>query len=92
MSSVTIFLPLGREPWPPEGILRSCWAVGRRHVSIVEDITHERGGIGTVRCEWTPDRPEKLNKIEWRQYRAGRAAHYQQIANILGKSILCAEL
>jgi hypothetical protein len=50
------------------------------------------GAIGQLRAEWEPNPPRKLSKQEWRQYRAGRDAHWQRIANIIGGAVACAEL
>jgi hypothetical protein len=49
-------------------------------------------GAGVVRCEWQPDMPRKLGKAEWRAYRAGRDAHHERIANIIGRAVAVAEL
>jgi hypothetical protein len=72
-------------------VLLSEWTVGRRSVRLVQDVT-AWFGAGVLRCEWRPDAPRKLSKIEWRQYRAGRATHHQQLANIIGYTIAVAEL
>lgn len=86
------FHPQCREPMPPDRVVRSTWAVGRRTVTITQEVSIVAGAIGTLRAEWSPDQPRKLTKQEWRQYRAGRDAHWQRIANIIGGAVACAEL
>ena len=87
------FQPRGREPLPPGGVLISEWQVGRRTCRLVQDVTAAmHGSVGTLRCDWAPDRPRTLSKAEWREYRAGRDAHHQHVANIIGGNVLCAEL
>lgn len=85
------FQPQQPEPMPPGGVLISEWRVGRRTVRIAQDVTARRG-VGTLRCEWLPDTPRRLSKREWREYRAGRDAHHQKLADIVGGPIVCAEL
>ena len=50
------------------------------------------GAVGKLRVEWNPKPPRKLSKAEWREYRAGRDAHHQRVANIIGGPVACAEL
>ena len=85
------FRPERREPMPADGILRSTWSVGRRTVTVVQDVAIISGAIGQLRAEWEPDPPRRLSKQEWRQYRAGRDAHWQRIANIVGGAVACVE-
>lgn len=88
--TVAIFQPRRVEPIPPGGVLRSSWRVGKRAVTLTQDINMSRGpGVGHLRCEWTPDLPRKLSRAELRQYRAGRDAHYQRVANIIGGTVAC---
>jgi hypothetical protein len=47
-------------------------------------------GVGWLRCEWRPNVPRKLRKAEMRQYNAGAAAHYQQVADIIGGNVVVA--
>jgi hypothetical protein len=77
---------------PPDRILRSTWRVGPRTVTITQHVAIIPGAIGQLRAEWEPNPPRKLSKSEWRQYRAGRDAHWQRIANIIGSAVACAEL
>ena len=86
------FRPERREPMPADRVVRSTWAVGRRTVTVIQDVTIIAGAHGQLRAEWEPDRPRKLSKQEWRQYRAGRDAHWQKVANIIGGTVACAEL
>jgi hypothetical protein len=86
------FRPQRFEAAPPNGVLVSEWRVGRRRVRLAQDVHIVTGSVGILRCEWEPDRPRKLNKAEWRQYRAGRDAHSQRVANIIGGAVACAEL
>ena len=86
------FRPERREPMPADGILRSTWRVGARSVTLVQDVSIIPGAIGQLRAEWEPNPPRRLSKQEWRQYRAGRDAHWQRIANIIGGAVACAEL
>jgi hypothetical protein len=69
------FRPERRDPIPADGILRSTWTVGRRTVTVVQDVSIVSGAIGQLRAEWEPDQPRKLSKREWREYRTGRDAH-----------------
>ena len=92
MMKLQAFYPQRREPMPANGILRSTWSVGARTVTVTQDVSIIHGAVGTLRAEWTPDPPRKLSKQEWRQYRAGRDAHWQRIANIIGGAVACAEL
>jgi hypothetical protein len=86
------FRPLCPEPVPPNGVLISEWTVGKRTVRVVQDVHAATGSTGMLRTEWDPDRPRRLSKREWREYRAGRDAHWQQVANILGRPVALAEL
>ena len=85
------FRPERREPMPADRIVRSTWTVGRRTVTVVQDVSIIPGAIGQLRAEWEPDPPRQLSKREWREYRAGRDAHWQRIANIIGGAVACAE-
>ena len=91
MASLKVFKPQRREPMPPGGVLVSEWAVGRRTVRIVQDVSTALG-VGALRCEWRPDTPRRLSKREWREYRAGRDAHHQRVADIIGAPVASAEL
>ena len=91
MASLKVFKPQRREPMPPGGVLVSEWAVGRRTVRLVQDVT-VTVGVSALRAEWSPDRPRKLGKREWREYRAGRDAHHQRVADIIGAPVASAEL
>jgi hypothetical protein len=82
------FHPQQFEPAPPGGVLRSSWRVGARVVTVTQDVTAT--GVGMMRAEWSPDVSRKLSKAEWREYRAGRAAHWQRLANIVGGPVLLA--
>ena len=85
------FRPERAEPMPPDRVVRSTWTVGRRTVTVVQDVSIIPGAIGQLRAEWEPDPPRRLSKQEWRQYRAGRDRHWQRIADITGGVIACAE-
>ena len=86
------FYPQRREPMPPDRVVRSTWWVGARSVTVTQDVSIIPGAIGQLRAEWEPDAPRKLSKREWREYREGRDAHWQRIANIIGGAVTCAEL
>jgi hypothetical protein len=86
------FHPQRFVPPPVDGVVRSTWRVGSRTVTLTQDVSIIPGAVGTLRCEWEPDMPRKLSKHEWREYRAGRDAHHQRLANITGGTIACAEL
>jgi hypothetical protein len=69
-------------------VLRNSWRVGKRTVTITQDVTMTRTpGVGWLRCEWSPNVPRKLRKAEMRQYKAGMAVHYQQVANLVGGNV-----
>jgi hypothetical protein len=91
---IKVFRPERREPPPAGGVLISEWPVGKRTVRLVQDVNVVSGscsGYGTLRCEWIPNLPRRLGKREWREYRAGRDHHHQQLANILGSAVVLAE-
>jgi hypothetical protein len=87
-----IFQRQQTEPMPPDRVLRSSWRVGRCTVTMTQHLELIPGSFGTLRVEWAPAMPRKLSKAEWRQYRAGRDAHHQRIADITGAAVACAEL
>ena len=88
---VAVYRPQRQEPAPPGGVLRNSWRVGKRTVTIAQDVTMtSTPGVGCLRCEWSPNVPRKLRKAEMRQYKAGAAAHYQQVADIIGGNVVVA--
>jgi hypothetical protein len=56
------FRPERREPMPADRVVRSTWTVGRRTVTVTQDVSIIPGAIDTLRAEWAPDPP--LNKEE----------------------------
>jgi hypothetical protein len=50
------------------------------------------GAVSHSVVEWEPDRPRRLSKREWRQYRAGRDAIYAELSVMLGLRIAVVEL
>ncbi len=55
--------------------------VGQRTVTLTIPKP-KRGGLVHMTAEWFPDRPARLNRQEWRQYRRGRAAVLAALARI----------
>ena len=65
--------------------------VGKRHCTL----TFRRPAAKTTQwmsAEWSPTTPRRLNKAEWRQYRAGRDAAMVEFAELLGERILLVEV
>ena len=89
---ILTFHPERREPMPADRVVRSTWRVGRRTVTLTQDVAIIPGAIGTLRTEWEPDPPRRLSKRELREYRAGRDGHWQRVANIIGPAVAFAEL
>jgi hypothetical protein len=86
------FRPQRQEPMPADRVVRSTWRVGRRTVTITQDVSIVPGAVGQLRAEWSPDPPRRFTKRELREYRAGRDGHGQRIANIIGAAVACADL
>jgi hypothetical protein len=86
-----IFEPQRFEPKPLDGVVRNSWAVGTRRVTMTQSVDVSAGKLVLTPAEWAPDMPRKMSADEWRQYRSGRDAHYQQLANVLGGAVLSVE-
>ena len=82
-------------PRPPGGILRRSFPVGEYIVTWTFDLdATEPGARSQTNVQWSPNVPPKgtLTKAHFRQYREGRNAIYQEIANIIGGNILVADV
>jgi hypothetical protein len=88
---LTALLPTAPEPMPEGGVLRSRWRVGRRLVTLTQLVACDPRGVGSLRVEWRPDMPRKLSKRELHDYRRGRNAHFQRVANVLGGALAIVE-
>ena len=87
--------PGAPQPTPPGGILRTTFRVGSRfRCTLAIDVSGLVAGpaIGALNAQWQPSLPKRLSAAEWRDYRAGRDAFFQQAASIVGRRIGVGEL
>jgi hypothetical protein len=90
---ITVLRPQRSAPLPPDGVLRRSFPVSWRTVTITMAVAaYGRGVVGQTRVQWSPDPPRRLSKAERRQYRAGRNALYQEVADVIGAAVAVAEV
>ncbi|RDD61462.1 hypothetical protein [Ferruginivarius sediminum] len=65
--------------------------VGKRTVTLSVE-TPRRGEVANMICEWSPDRPRRLSRKEWREYRRGRDAALADLAEAMGATVGVMEL
>jgi hypothetical protein len=72
-------------------ILSRSWPVGSRVCTI--SVPPPRAGKARQACiEWSPSSPATLSKEEWHQYRMGRNAAIESIADALGITVAVLEV
>ena len=95
MMKMTVIKPRQSRDRPACGYVRSTWRVGRYKVTMSVNLdAAERGEMSQSPAEWDPELPPKsaMTKACWRQYRAGRNALYQQVADIIAGAVLVADI
>ena len=66
-----------------QAALVRSWRVGKRRVTAtVPQIRN--GQVLTATIEWFPTLPRRLSRREWKQYRTGRDAAFEELFAELG--------
>ena len=66
-----------------QAALVRSWRVGRRTVTVtVPEI--RTGQVLCAAFEWSPSRPRRLSRREWKQYRAGRDKAFEELFAEIG--------
>jgi hypothetical protein len=92
---ITVIKPRRSQPRPPGGILRRSYRVSRYTVTWTFYLDAlGPGAVSQTNVQWSPDVPAKgeLTQADFRHYRKGRAAIYQEVANIIGGAVAVAHL
>jgi hypothetical protein len=95
MPKFTVIKPRQSRDRPACGFVRSTWRVGRCTVTMTINIDAAvRGEMSQSTVEWDPELPPRsaMTKACWRQYRAGRNALYQQVADIIAGNVAVVDI
>lgn len=66
------------------------WEVGPRVCRMAVSVSRA-GALVPGPIEWLPDRPARLSRGEWAQFRAGRAAALAELAAAYGREVVTEE-
>ncbi len=89
---ITVITPRRQLPRPSDGILRRSFRVGGYTVTLTHDLACTPGATGQVNVQWSPRMPRKLTAAQFERYRRLRNETYQEFSDIIGGSIVVADI